>query len=500
MIKVMLAGAMALSLSLYAGPKSVTLDEAIAIALQNNEQLKISDTAVKIAATQYEQAMSANYPTLDLEVAAMRLDEAPLFEMRGSAYTSAEAAQQQLLQNAGFIDAVAATQAGATGSPAPVPSATDVANGMIAAGQVGAISTPVALDAKMMGRDTVLSKLNLTLPLYTGGKISAITKQAKIAQSIADVDKRRSQNQVIYDVKRYYYAAQLTGQLRQLSEDTLERMRFTKDLTSRLYQGGSLRVKKTDYLRSKLSVNLIESLHETLVAKETMAKSALVNAMGLSWREQVEITDKVFEEPVMEKTMSSLVDDAYQFNPDYTTLKLAIDVHEAKIDESQSEYLPNVALMGSVQHIYNDYEYGLVNDTNKDSWMIGVGVKWELFNGLRTVNKVEQSRLEKLRLEQQEILLQEGLALQVKQAFLQMQSSQKQFVILQEASKTASENRDLNTRAYQEDMVETKDVIEAQLFEAFTEGDFHRAQHDHALARATVDYIVGKAIEQELER
>lgn len=493
-----MALSLVLTTTLFAQTKRVTLDEAITIALENNAQMKVSDTVVRIAETQYEQAMSAHYPTLDLDVVAMRLDEAPFFQMRGNAVTSAEVAQQQLLSNAQFMDTVDAAQAAAGGGIPSAPTATQVAQGAIAAGAVGGSSYPIAMDVQMMGRDSIMSQLNLSLPLYTGGKITAITKQAKIAQDIAKEDKRRSRNQVIYDVKRYYYGAQLARQLKKLTSDTLERMRFTEELTSKLYQGGSMRVKKTDYLRSKLSVNMIASLHETLIAKETMAKSALINAMGLSWRDEVEVTDTSFATPSIDQTMATLVEDAYRFNPDYTTLRLAIDVHGAKIDESKSEYLPSVALMGNVQNIYNDYEYGVVNETTKNSWSIGVGLKWELFNGMRTVNKVEQSRLEKLKLEQQEILLQEGLALQVKQAFLQMQSSYRQFGILTEAVETARENRDLNTRAYQEDMVETKDVIEAQLFEAFTKADFYRSQHDHALARATVDYIVGAAIEQSL--
>jgi outer membrane protein TolC len=77
-----------------------------------------------------------------------------------------------------------------------------------------------------------------------------------------------------------------------------------------------------------------------------------------------------------------------------------------------------------------------------------------------------------------------------------MQSAYKQFNILEDAVQVAQENRELNIRAYQEDMVETKDVIESQLFESYTQGDFYRSQYDHILARAKLDYIVGIAIDE----
>ena len=64
--------------------QNVTLDEAINIALKNNKKLKVSDTSIQIADTLYNQAMSAHYPALDASISAMRFDEAPTFEMRGT--------------------------------------------------------------------------------------------------------------------------------------------------------------------------------------------------------------------------------------------------------------------------------------------------------------------------------------------------------------------------------------------------------------------------------
>jgi len=473
--------------SLLASNHKVSLNEAIDIALLNNAKLKISQTEIEIADAMHKQAMSANYPTLDLDIKAMRMDEAPTFEMRGTTTidNSQTKAMYSNLSNAALADSNPNLSGTYAAIEANTPNSTEL---------------PVNMDVQLMGRDTIMSQLSLQYPLYTGGKISAIIKQAGLGKKIAQEGKRRTNNEVIYDVKRYYYAAMLTKKLTKLSEDTLERMRFVRDLTSRLYQGGSMNVKKTDYLRSKLSVNLLESLNEELNQKETMANAALLFAMGLPWSDTVEVTQTEFKEPQIDTKLGSLIENAYKFNPDYASLKIAINIHDAKIDEAQSEYLPNVGLMASAQNIYSDYEYGVINKTTRNSWTIGVGVNWSLFSGMRTLNQVEQSRLEKQKLQQQELLLQDGLALQVKQAFLEMKSSYKQYEILSEASQTAQENRDLNSRAYQEDMVETKDVIESQLFESYMLGAYYRSLHDHAIARSNIDFVVGKALENELNK
>jgi outer membrane protein len=46
-------------------------------------------------------------------------------------------------------------------------------------------------------------------------------------------------------------------------------------------------------------------------------------------------------------------------------------------------------------------------------------------------------------------------------------------------------------RAYQEGLVETKEVIEAQLMEALMSGQYQKVLYDHVEARAKLDFLVG---------
>ena len=465
----------------------VTLDEAIKIALENNKKLKISVTSLKIANELYKQALSANYPTLDFSLAALRLDEAPIFNMTGT--TTVDNSQTINLYNGLSNAATADGNVYLSGVYSNLATNTPSVS-----------SFPIDMDVKIMGRDTVTSKLDMMLPLYTGGKITALTKQTKIGKLIAQDGIIRSKNKVIFDVKKYYYGAVLAKKLKKLTSDMLLRMTLIRDLTSELYKGGSLEVKKTDFLRSKMSVNTIKVFHEDIKVKEIMAKTALANVMGYEWSKDIDIVSSELMSPIMNKTLKDMITQAYDFNPDYSTLNLALQVKDAQIDESKSGYYPQAVLIANTQHIYNNHEYGVVNSANKNSWSIGVAIQWSLFNGMRTSSEVQQSKLEKIKMKDQKILLKEGLAVQIKQAYLEMESSFKKYKILEDTISIAIENRDLNTRAYQQDMVETKDVIEAQIFEALTKADYYRSLNNHALARAKAELIIGNAIENALTK
>ena len=53
----------------------------------------------------------------------------------------------------------------------------------------------------------------MTYPVYTGGKIEAIINQAKLNKELAKVSIIRSENDVVFDVKKYYYGYILTNEL-----------------------------------------------------------------------------------------------------------------------------------------------------------------------------------------------------------------------------------------------------------------------------------------------
>lgn len=453
--------------------QSLTLDDAIRIALENNRNLKISQTALQIADAQYHQALSARYPQFTATASAMRMDQDPSFQMKGnfvlpSGFTN--------LLGAMAMDVATNHPTGQTISQLSSLS--------------GLSSVPLDMDVKQMDRDLGVLRLDMMYPLYTGGKIDAIIKQATLNKSIQSEEARRSEAEVIYDVKRYYYGAMLAQQLGKETQDTLERMTMVKDLTETFYQGGSLKVKKTDYLRTLTTVNMIASMSEEMHSNTELAKSALVNAIGLPWNSTVELSQNEFATPKLEGDLQTLVNDAYRFNPTHNQLKLAIDVQSAKVDEASSGYLPSIALTANAQKLLNSYDAGVVNDTNKNSWTIGVGFQWNVFEGFRTDYAVQEAKLNKRNFEHKEVLLQEGLALQVKYAFIKLGQSERQNTALSLAKASASENADLNTRAYQEDMVETKDVIEAQIMETFTKMAYWKNLHDFSTSKAQLDYII----------
>jgi outer membrane protein len=444
---------------------SLTLQGCIDLALENNRSRAASRFSIEIAEAQHRQAVSAYWPQVGIRATYSIMDEDPNFIFPASAV------------NVPAMTAVAQTQLGPI--QVSVPSST--------------ISVPQQ-DIKLMDRENFLATLHAALPLYTGGKISSVVRQTEQGMRAAKEEARRTDLQVIYDITRYYYGAVLARDLLQIGRDTLARMEVTLELTENLYTKGSGKVKKTDYLRNKTVVEWLRSAVSALEANEKLAKAALTNSMGIPWNTRIEVAAGDIPYTPVRADLPELVGGAYRFNPDWARLEAGLEAASAKITEARSGHFPKIALFGNLTRIVNSYDAGIVTPDNKNSWTVGIALELPIFNGLRTTGEVREASARLRKLKEQQALLREGIALRVKHAFIQLVSSQQQKVSSEAAAASAEENRDLNERAYQAELVETKDVIEAQLIESLMKAQFQKALYDQVEARADLDFVVGKEV------
>ncbi|NIA30277.1 MAG: TolC family protein [Actinobacteria bacterium] len=435
----------------------VSLDDCIDMALKNNHFRPAAQYAVKIAEAQRKQALSAYWPQLAANSVYTVMDEAPNFLFPASTMAVPP------IKILGFDLNL---------PPVDVPEQ----------------------DIKLMDRKNWFSTLNLTYPLYTGGLIKSYNKQAISAVEIARQEARRTDLKIIYDVKRFYYAAVLARNVRQIGEEALARLQTTLDLTEGLYKKGSGRVKKTDYLKNKIIVGNVRALVARLKNNEKLAKAALINTMGLDWRTCLNVSTKDIPFDPYPTDVKEFINGTYQYNPEWAKLKAALKIFDAKTGEAKSGYFPKVAIMGTLSHIENTYDKGMVSPQNKDMWTVGIGIQVPLFAGFRTRNRVKEARLRLDKLQEQKILLREGLALQVQYVFMQMVSTQEQQKALKDALDDAEENRILTERAYQFELVDEKNLIESQIIESLMKAQYQKILYDHIKTQAHLDYVVGEKV------
>ncbi len=443
--------------------KEATLEECIQTALKNNRLRPASRYAVEMAEARHRQALAGYWPQVNLRGGYQKMDE-PL----------------------NFIFP-------STDIEIPMGGSIAVTIPEVGTFPVTSFSIPDQ-DIKLMDDEIYQAGLEATWLLYDGGMRKGYREQTQNLVKIMNQESRRTDLEIIDSVKRYYYGAVLADQLYRLGQDTLARMEATLSLTEIMYKEGSGRVKKTDYLDNKVMVESIRVMVALLEKNKMMARAALANTMGLQWDDSVTPADKELPHLPFHDGLEKLVTTAYQFNPDWEKVKAGLKAAEGAVRTERSGYFPKVALTGSLFKFWEDYGAGLITESNEDGWTIGIGVEIPLFNGFLTKGKVDEARARLNKIKEEQILLKEGIGLQIKDAFLSLNAAQKAYTASLNAMTSAAESRDLNTRAYQNDLVETEDVIKAQLMEALMSAQHYKISYEHIALMSQLNLIVGTEV------
>lgn len=458
-----------------------TLEECIQKALENNRRRPASRYAVAMAEAQHRQALAGYWPQITAKGGYQRMDQSAnfLFPERSFAVPA-----QTLPLPPGLGLAIVDPANNIVGSVSSFP------------GQ--SINVPEQ-DVKLMDEESYFASVEATWLLYDGGMRKGYREQAAGLVDMMKQDSRRTDLEIVDSVKRYYYGAVLAIQLHQVGKDTLARMEATLDLTETMYKEGSGRVKKTDWLDNKVMVESLRAMVALLEKNELMAQAALANTMGLSWDASVKPADREMPFAPFLERLDGMVGTAYEFNPDWSKIEAGIRAAEGAVRTAKSEHYPKLALTGELHKWWNDYDAGMATDRNKEGWTVGVGIEIPIFNGFLTSNKVAETKARVAKIKEEQFLLKEGIGLQIRDTFLSLSAAEKSHQATLDAMNASMENRDLNTRAYQHELVETDKVIRAQLMEALMSAQHYKTRYDHIALQSRMNLLVGTEVMHKLE-
>lgn len=474
--------------------QELPLEECIEIALQSNHRIGMSKYAVLIAEAQHQEALSGYWPQFTFKAGYQRTDEPPNYIFPSSVFQFPGSVIQI---PPGSTTVTIPENAFAPGFPS---SSVDLPIQTVESGLQIPAQTFRIPDQKILLRevDTYSTSLELQWLLYDGGWRKSLRQQSQSGINIEQEKAKQTELEIIDLVKRYYYAHVLAIQLLQVGIDTLARMEATLRLTESLYQAGSGKVKKTDFLDNKIVVESVRSTVALLEQNKELTRAALINIMGLPWDAHITLSAKDIPYNPQELKIEPLMTQAFRFSPNWAQMLEAIQVAQGTIGEMESKRLPRVAVKGSLDYWWNDLETGYATDENKKSWQIGIGMEFPLFTGFRTSAKIRGAEMLLEQRKEQQMLLEKGIALQIQDIFFSLDAAQKRYNAIEAAKEAAIENRDLNTRAYQHEIVETEDVVQAQLMEALMIAQHLRLRYEHVALHSRLHLVVGTEVVEKI--
>lgn len=475
--------------------QALSLEKCLETALQKNHRRPISQFAIALAEAQHRQALAGYWPQVNVKAGYERLSDPLNFIFPAE---TIPVPGQTVSVPGGTMVVTIPANAFAPGFPANSIQMPVNFPGQTYKTAAQAFAIPQQ-NVKVLDQNVVSGSLNMAWLLWDGGMRKGLREQAAANVAMMRQEARRTDLEIADSVTRMYWGAVLARQLRQIGQDTLARMQATQRLTETMYKEGAGKVTRSDYLDNDVMVRTMQALVAGLEKNASMAQAALANTMGLEWNVSVEPSAQEIPFAPAARDLDQLVAVSYQFNPDWGKLGDAMRALQGAVTTAKSAHYPKVALTGELHRMWNGgYNSGIATPQNMQGWTAGFGLEIPVFDGFLARNQVSEALARLHQIQETQFLLKDGIALQIKDLVLGLDAAAKSGEASQAAMRSAVENRELNMRAYQEELVETEKVIRAQLMEALMSAQHYKARYDYAVILSQLNLTVGKEIGERL--
>lgn len=329
--------------------------------------------------------------------------------------------------------------------------------------------------------DSFSNSLRMNWQLYNGGRTDKQIDQAKEGELIADLGIEKAKQQVKLDATTGYYNVLQARNMVKVNQETTDNLKAHLTTVQEKYKVGV--VAKSDVLRSEVELANAEQNLTKTENSYNVAVASLLNVLNQTSEAEVVLKDDFGYEKYTQSLEESLAI-AQKNRPDIAQADANVRVADGSVSIAEAGNLPTVSLSASTG--WNDSVL-----PENENWSAGVSASWNIFDAGLTKSKVKQADASLVKAKEQAKQVRDSVALEVRQAYLNMQEAEKRIQTTEVAASKAQEDMLIAQEKYKAGVGTNLDVIDAQL--ALTQARTNRIQalYDYNVSKAKLDKAIG---------
>ena len=338
--------------------------------------------------------------------------------------------------------------------------------------------------------DNWRSRLDLLWPLYTGGRIQALTQAARseALASAHDVDAARTDLRL--EVARAYWGLVTAREGVKVVEGALRRVEaYLVDARARLDAGF---VAPNDVFAAEAQRSLQQALLIEARNFAGLANLSLARLVGLPAGTTIEPIDPLDVTPANELEPGPLVEEARRSRNDRVALEARIAAAAARIDAAGSGLKPALYVGAGADMARPNPKIFPRAEEWQGSWDVGVSAAWSIFDGGRTRADMATAAAAERALRERLQDYDTQLDVEIRQRLLELGSSRARATASAEAVRSAAEARRVLEDRYRAGVATSTEVLDAQVVLLDAELSRTRAAAALRLAEAGLERALGR--------
>ena len=386
--------------------KTLSLNEAIDLGLQNSKLLKINQAKIEEATAAAKEAVEKKLP-------------------------DAKASASYLRVNAVNVDLKTKSNSGGSGGTTPP------------------VEQPKVSQA-------LYGLVNVSLPIYTGGKIRYGIESSKFLEKAAMLDAESDKDEVIQNtIEAFANLFKAKTAVRLVQENLNEAQLRTKELTN-MEKNGLLA--RNDLLKAQLRESNMEY---NLSDAENSWQLANVNMnlmLGLPTTMELVLDTSGLGKKEDNRVLDDFLNAARVNRKDIAAVDLRKKAAESGVKSAKGDLYPSLALTGG--YIGLDIPDFL---SIPAAMNVGVGVSYNIGSLWKNKAKVQQAEARVKQLTFTEAMMDDNMQLDVNKSYLSLMTNRKQIQVSAKAVEQAEENYRIVKNKFDNSLATTTDLLDADI-------------------------------------
>ncbi len=341
------------------------------------------------------------------------------------------------------------------------------------------------------------NSVQVTFPLYTGGRIENSIEAAELGRDAADLTLEAQRQGVKQQATAAYFQILQFRNLIQVNEEAVETLRAHLDNVNAQYRVGT--VAKSDVLRSQVELANQQQALVTSQNNYDIAVATFNNIVGLPTDTIVDAKDNL-SYTKYDISLPRCTDYALVHRPDGLAAQRAWRKAEAQMKAAKSGYRPqvNAAVTRSWAGDEPFSSDAVKLSGTSDGTTAGLSMSWSIFDNNVTEAQVQQAKAGMRKAEQVMYQTQESIQLDVRSAYLNLLAAEQNIHTTKVAVDQAQEDYKIAQVRYSAGVGTNLDVMDAENKLIQTQTTYITALYDYNSSKAALDQAMGLRVDLDV--
>lgn len=332
--------------------------------------------------------------------------------------------------------------------------------GELTGGQPGTVNKlEVGQKYNMMGQ------IQATQQLYNQSVFEGL-KAAKTSEEYYRLKSNMTKEQILEAVSSAYYQVFITQQQQNFLADNLKQVQKLMDIAQQQYEQGL--IKKTDLNRMQVNKTNIETQLSQVSNQYDAQLNNFKNLLGMQIEDSLQLTGGDVDVPEHLDPNMVAVSEVPEHRLSYKTLQKQSELLEQQRKSIVAGFYPTLSAFANYSYtgVSNKFDYFKSSANSTTTWYptasIGLTLNIPIFDGLNKYSRVQQSRIDIEKLENQKRSTRNALSMEYVNARNSYHTSFKQIKSQEENMQLAKEVYQQTQDSYHQGLASLTDLLNAE--------------------------------------